>query len=279
MPAERAFIKKGIKRSELEEFLEDELERAGYGGMDLKRTPTGTRITLYVERPGIVIGRKGRSIQQLTDELAQKFDVEKPQVEVSEIEAPELSAPIMAHRIAFALSRGRYFRRVGYSALRRIMRAGARGAEIVISGKLSGEHARFERFYDGHLKKAGEPALRLVSVGHAVAKLKAGVLGVKVRIMPPDVELPDEIKLAEEEKPEEAEGKEEAEEVAKEKKQEEPEKGAIKKDEKETEKEPAAREMQKEKITEEETKPEKSGESSGARPKSEEGETGGDTET
>jgi small subunit ribosomal protein S3 len=277
VPAERVFIKKGIKRSDLEEFLEDELERAGYGGVDIKRTPTGTRVTLYVERPGIVIGRKGKSIQQLTDELARRFDIEKPQVEVSEIDVPELNAQIMAHRTAFALSRGRYFRRVGYSTLRRIMKAGARGAEILISGKLSGEHARFERFYDGYLKKAGEPASRLVSVGHAVAKLKAGVIGVKVMIMPPNVELPDEIKLTEEEKPEGAEEKKEAEGGAKEK---EPEKESLKGDEEEVEKEPAEEvEGQAEKTTKKEPKPEGPQDASETQPESKEDEPDGDTET
>ena len=195
MPAERIFVKKGIKRAELEEYLENELERAGYGGMDLRRTPAGTRVTIYVERPGIVIGRKGKSVQRLTEILAQKFGMENPQVEISDVKVPELNARIMARRVAFALSQGRYFRRVGYMMLRRIMQAGARGAEIVISGKLTGEHARSERFYDGYLKKAGEPASELVDVGYAVAKLKPGVLGVKVRIMPPDVKLPDEIKI------------------------------------------------------------------------------------
>jgi len=197
MPAERLFIKQGLKRAELEEYLEKELEKSGYGGVDIRRIPTGTRVALYVERPGMVIGRKGRSIKQLTDDLAQKYKLENPQVEVVEIKVPELSGPVMAKRIAFALERGIKYRRVGYTALRRIMRAGARGAEIVISGKLSGERSRTGRFYDGYLKKAGEPALKFVSYGFAVAKLKPGVIGVKVRIMPPDVHLPDEIRIFE----------------------------------------------------------------------------------
>jgi small subunit ribosomal protein S3 len=197
MPAERIFIKQGLKRAELEEFLEKELERSGYGGVDIKRIPTGTRVALFVERPGMVIGRKGRSIKQLTDDLSQKYKLENPQVEVVEIKVPELSGPVMAKRIAFALERGIKYRRVGYTALRRIMRAGARGVEIVIGGKLAGERSRSARFYDGYLKKAGEPALKFVSYGYAVAKLKPGIVGVKVRIMPPDVHLPDEIRFIE----------------------------------------------------------------------------------
>jgi small subunit ribosomal protein S3 len=217
MPAERIFIKQGLKRAELEEFLEKELERSGYGGVDIKRIPTGTRVALFVERPGMVIGRKGRSIKQLTDDLSQKYKLENPQVEVVEIKVPELSGPVMAKRIAFALERGIKYRRVGYSTLRRIMRAGARGVEIVIAGKLAGERSRSARFYDGYLKKAGEPALKFVSYGFAVAKLKPGIVGVKVRIMPPDIHLPDEIRFIEqkvEAKP--AEPKPDVEEEAKE---------------------------------------------------------------
>jgi small subunit ribosomal protein S3 len=189
-----------MKRAELEEFLEKELENAGYGGVDVRRVPMGTRVALYVERPGIVIGRKGRSIKDLTETLEKEYDIENPQVEVVELKTPELNAKVMAKRLAFMLERGISSRRAGYIMLRRIMRAGARGVEIVISGKISGERHRSQRFYDGYLKKAGEPALNLVSYGFAEAKLKLGMVGVKIRIMPPNVRLPDEIRFLEDEK-------------------------------------------------------------------------------
>lgn len=193
MSVKELFIQKGLDRARLEEFLEKELEEAGYGGVDIRRTPMGTRVTLYAERPGVVIGRGGKSIQKLTDKLEEDYELENPQVEVSEIEVPEFNASIMANRVAFLLTRGVYFRRAGYGALREIMEAGARGVEILISGKLTGDFAREERFYDGYLKKAGELASKLVDTGQAVAELPAGTVGVKVRIMPPDAKLPDEI--------------------------------------------------------------------------------------
>lgn len=205
MPVERKFIELGLKRVELEKFLEKELDRAGYGGADIRRIPTGTQVALHVERPGMAIGRKGKSIKNLTYELAQKYGLENPQIEVVEIEKPELCAPLMAKRIAFALERGIRARRVGHSMLRRIMAAGARGAEITISGRIAGERTRSERFYQGYLSKAGEPVAKLVSHGYAAAKLRPGIAGVKVSIMPPNVPLPDEIKLAEEVETEPAE--------------------------------------------------------------------------
>jgi small subunit ribosomal protein S3 len=201
MPVQHTFIKRGLKRVELETFLAQELSSAGYGGVDLKRAPTGTRVALYVEKPGMAIGRKGKSIKQLTDDLEKRFGLENPQIEVVEITKPALSGPIMAKHIAFALERGISARRVGRSTIRRIMEAGARGVEIIISGRIAGERSRSERFYEGYLSKAGEPAEKLVSHGYAAAKLKPGIAGVKVNIMPPDVPLPDEIKVKEETKP------------------------------------------------------------------------------
>jgi len=197
MPTEEKFITMGLKRVELERFLEEALGRAGYGGVDIRRLPIGTRVTLYVERPGMVIGRKGRSINQLTDELEKRFGLDKPQVEVVEIKQPELCGPIMAKRIAFALERGINIRRVGYQMLRRIMEAGARGVEIIIGGKIAGERKKRIRFYKGYLSKTGDPAEKYLSRGYAAAKLKAGIIGVKVKIMPPNVPLPDDVKLPE----------------------------------------------------------------------------------
>lgn len=193
MTVERTFIKRGLKRVQLETFLAQELDRAGYGGVDIRRIPTGTSVALHVERPGIVIGRKGKSIKQLTDDLEKKFGLENPQIEVVEIPKPELSGPIMAKKIAFALERGISARRVGRMMIRRIMEAGARGVEITISGRIAGERSRRERFYAGYLSKAGEPAEKIVSHGYAVAKLKPGIAGVKAKIMPPDVPVPGKI--------------------------------------------------------------------------------------
>jgi small subunit ribosomal protein S3 len=200
---EDRFIKLGLKHVELETFLETELERAGYGGVDVKRVSTGTHVAVYVERPGMVIGKKGKSINQLTDDLQNKFDMDNPQVEVVEIKKPEFCAPIMAKRIKFALERGINVRRAGYMMLRKIMDAGARGVEITIGGKVAGERKKRIRFYQGYLSKTGEPAMKLVSHGFAAANMKAGTIGIKVHIMSSDVVLPDRIDIPDAKVPEE----------------------------------------------------------------------------
>jgi len=197
MAIERYFIKESIKEMLIDEYLEKELRRAGYGGLDIKKTPLGTKVVIFAERPGFVIGRGGRKIRELTRILERQFGLENPQIEVEEIKNSYFNAKVQATRLAQALERGVHFRRAAYAAIRAIMNNGARGVEIRISGKLTGERAKSVRFYQGYIAKVGNPAETLVSRGYAQALLKLGVLGVKVSIMPPDARLPDEIEIAE----------------------------------------------------------------------------------
>ena len=191
---ERIFVKENVRRMLIREFVMKEVRSAGFGGIEIQRTPLGTRIVLEVERPGLVIGRKGAKIKELTDVLQEKFGVENPMIEVKESENPYLNAQIMAEKLAFALERGWHFRRAGHSTLRRIMDAGAKGAQIIISGKLTGDRSRTEKFTKGTVKYNGHP-VELVREGRAVAKTKPGIIGVTVKIMPPDAKLPDEINI------------------------------------------------------------------------------------
>jgi len=197
------FIDESIKRTGVDEFLWKEFERAGYGGVDITKTPLGTNIVVYAMRPGIIIGRGGATIKNLAKVLEENFELPNPQISVAEIEFPELNSHVMASRIAAALRRGVHFRRSGFWALSQIMDAGALGAEIIISGKLRTERARSEKFRDGYIPKSGEPALKYVRRAIAHAQLKPGIFGVRVLIMPPGAEFPDQVKIFEEEHEEE----------------------------------------------------------------------------
>jgi len=192
---EKDFVVEGLRRTRIDEFLEKELERAGYGGMDVQVTPMGTMVVVYAERPGMVIGRGGKTVRAITQKLKNKFDLENPQVEVKEVDVPELNPKIMAHKIAAMLQRGMHFRRVAYTTMRRIMAAGAQGVEVTISGKIRGARSATAKFTDGYIKKCGEPSTKHVREGFATVQLKPGVLGVYVRIMPPDVVLPDKVDI------------------------------------------------------------------------------------
>ena len=192
---EKDFVTEGLRRTKIDEYLEKELERAGYGGMEIQVTPLGTMVIVYAERPGMVIGRGGKNVRTITNTLKTEFGLDNPQIEVKEVEVPELNPKIMAYKISNMLQRGMHFRRVAYSTIRRIMGAGAQGVEVTISGKIRGSRSAVAKFVEGYIKKCGEPSIRLVEEGFATAELKPGVLGIYVRIMPPETVLPDSVEI------------------------------------------------------------------------------------
>ena len=191
MPAEDHFINRGLLKVKVNDYLRRELRRAGYAGVDLQKTPLGMRVVVYASRPGMVIGRRGTTVRELTETLEHEFGLEAPQIEVSEVEVPELNGAIMAERLAQRLERGDHFRRAAYGVLRRIVGAGAKGVEISISGKLTSRRARYQKFRSGFVAKTGEPIRTAVSHGIAYAIMKPGILGVQVRVMLPDAVAPD----------------------------------------------------------------------------------------
>ena len=190
---DRRIVIENVRRMLLKEYLMKETQRAGFGGLDIQRTPMGTRVTLIAERPGLVIGRKGGAIKALTEAVEREFSFDNPQIEVQEVGNPSLNAQIMAEKLANALERGWHFRRAGHSTVRRIMEAGAKGCLVVVAGKLTGQRHRRQKFKAGHIKYCGEPRNTWMRKGFAVAKLKPGVIGVTVGIMDPDAKLPDDI--------------------------------------------------------------------------------------
>lgn len=181
---EKIFVKSGISTSEVQKFLKKKFEKAGYSHTEIERTPLGTRIIIYVHKPGLVIGRSGRKIDELAEEIKQKFNVENPMIDVKEVENPYLDANIVASRIARAIERGIKYKNVCTYYLEQVRKAGATGVSIVVSGKLAGkERSRFQKFHSGFVAHSGDYADKLVDVGYAQANIKPGIVGVKVKIM------------------------------------------------------------------------------------------------
>jgi len=195
MADEHQFIENGLQRAQIDEFFGKELSRAGYGGMDIAKTPMGTQIVLKAEKPGMVIGKGGKNIRKITTELQDRFGMDDPQIDVQEVDEPDLNARIVADRLANALERGWYFRKAGHTTIDRIMDAGALGAEIVLSGKVTGARSRVEKFNRGYIKHNGEPAQTVVDEGQGVAVMKLGTIGVTVKIIPPGAVLPDDFEI------------------------------------------------------------------------------------
>lgn len=194
MNAIKNVLKNNYRNTELDEFLKEELKDAGFGGADIQKSPLGTRLTLYVTRPGLVIGRKGSGIRDLTSKLEVKFGLTNPQISVVEVEVPELNPKIMCNRLAQLIERGTAFRRAALWTVNTIKNAGALGVEVTISGKLRSERAHFEKHSSGIIPKSGNMADRVVREGITHVLTKMGIMGIRLKIAiknatPPEFEL------------------------------------------------------------------------------------------
>ncbi|MFH1972888.1 MAG: 30S ribosomal protein S3 [archaeon] len=195
---ERKFVAEKMKDFLVRTYMSKNLGSGKYSSISIKKTPLGEKVVIYTAKPGLIVGKKGETIKGLTRALKSKFKMENPQIEVCELDNPDLDAQTMAETIVNVLERfgPKRFKSTGYRTLQRIMDSGAMGAEINISGRgLPGSRAKSWRFYAGYLKKSGDVSVSQVLYGNSVANLKSGSVGIKVRILPPNVQLPDKIIL------------------------------------------------------------------------------------
>jgi small subunit ribosomal protein S3 len=191
MVVKRIFLDESAQEAEIRAWLRKKFERAGYSHCQIQRTPLGTRIVVWAERPGVVIGKSGKRVDEITEEIKQLFKLENPMVDVKEVKNPYLDAHIVADKVARAIERGIHFKRVGNFYVDRVMEAGARGVEIKIAGKLAGvARSRFQKFKRGYVARSGDVRERFVEHAYAQAMIKPGIVGVEVRIMK---ELPEEV--------------------------------------------------------------------------------------
>ena len=199
---ERGFVGQKKKEFMIQEYVASELKRVGHSMTKLQRTPLGEKIIIHASRPGLVVGRKGQSIKKLTKALKKKFKLENPQIEINEVEDINLDANIVAERITNSLEMygSKRFKGIGHKVMEDVMNAGALGIEILMSGKIPSQRAKRWRFYQGYLKKCGDISIEGVKKSIYNAQLKSGVVGIQVRIMPPDLALPDDIRLIDEKK-------------------------------------------------------------------------------
>jgi len=182
MSSVKNVIKDNYNMMLLKDYLREAIKDAGFSHAEISKTPTGTRVALHVTRPGIVIGRKGSGIRELTEKLAIDFGLKNPQISVNEIEKPELSPSVMCNRMASHLERGTAFRRATMWTLKQIMEGGAMGVQITISGKLRGDRSAFEKHTAGVLPRAGHHAEVIVDEDIAHVNTAMGLIGIRIRI-------------------------------------------------------------------------------------------------
>lgn len=191
---EKKFV--GFKKEELgvKEYIKSALGKGRISSVAIEYTPIGEKIVVATSKPGLIIGRRGEKIEDLTKILKKRFKLDNPHIEIKEIREPNLDAQLVADDIAVMLERkgSLKFKVIAYKMLQSIMHSGAMGAEIVLSGKLPSERARSWRFAEGYLKKTGDPS-KVVDSAMSQAKTMPGVVGIKVRILPPNAHIHDKI--------------------------------------------------------------------------------------
>jgi len=196
---EKKFVKFKKEEFKMKEFIKENLGKGRISHVSIEYTPVGEKLIVETNKPGYIIGKQGGRIAELTELLKRKFKLENPHIEIAEINNPDFDSRTVADDIALSLERfgNLRFKAIAYRSLQRIMRAGALGAEISISGKLPGERAKTWRFAQGYLKKTGDTA-RMVSRSQARAITKTGMIGIKVSILPKGIKLLDRVDMSDE---------------------------------------------------------------------------------
>merc|ERR1740137_468470 len=183
----KKFVKDGVFKAELNRFLTNELAEDGYSGVQVRHTPARTEIIILATRTQNVLGEKGRRIRELTSLVQKRFNFAEGSVELyaEKVAQRGLCAIAQAESLRYKLVGGLAVRRACYGVLRFIMESGAKGCEVVVSGKLRGQRAKSMKFTDGLMIHSGEPLNDYVDTAVRHVLLRQGVLGIKVKIMLP----------------------------------------------------------------------------------------------
>lgn len=167
------------------EFLHKKLAQAGISRIQIDRPARNAKITIYTARPGVIIGKSGKEIETLRDEISKRLLV-PVHISIEEVRKPELDAKLVAESVAQQLEKRVMFRRAMKRVVTTAMRSGAKGIKICVSGRLGGaEIARSEWYREGrvplHTLRAD------IDYGLAEAFTTYGVIGVKVWIFKGEV--------------------------------------------------------------------------------------------
>nr|BAN20346.1 ribosomal protein S3 [Riptortus pedestris] len=183
----KKFVADGVFKAELNEFLTRELAEEGYSGVEVRETPNRTEIIIMATRTQSVLGEKGRRIRELTSVVQKRFNFQPQTLDLYAEKVPTrgLCAIAQAESLRYKLIGGLAVRRACYGVLRFIMENGAKGCEVVVSGKLRGQRAKSMKFVDGLMIHSGDPCNEYVNSATRHVLLRQGVLGIKVKIMLP----------------------------------------------------------------------------------------------
>jgi ribosomal protein uS3 len=213
MSKKRLFVADGVFKAELNEFLTRELAEHGYAGVQVRKITNKTEIIILATRTQDVLGDKGRRIRELTGVIRKRFgfDADKVEIFAEKVAHRGLCAMAQAESLRYKLLGGLAVRRAANGVMRAAMEAGAKGCEVIVSGKLRAQRAKSMKFSEGFMISSGNPTREYIDEAIRHVLLKQGMLGLKVRIMRPHDEtgrfgptstLPDAITFLEPKEPE-----------------------------------------------------------------------------
>jgi len=181
------FVKDGLFKAELDQMLWLELAEDGYSGCEVRHSPHRIECIIMATRTQSVLGEKGRRIRELTALVQKRFGFKEGQLELyaEKVANRGLSATAQCESLRYKLLGGLAVRRACYGVLRFVMESGAKGVEVVVSGKLRGQRAKAMKFTDGLMIHSGQPVRDYVDTAVRHVKLRQGVIGIKVKIMLP----------------------------------------------------------------------------------------------
>merc|ERR1712053_15808 len=168
-------------------FLTRELAEDGYSGVEVRVTPLRTEIIILATRTQNVLGEKGRRIRELTSVVQKRFNFPDGTVELyaEKVSFRGLCAIAQCESLRYKLLAGAPVRKACYGVVRFIMESGAKGCEVVVSGKLRGQRAKAMKFNDGMMIHSGNPVREYVETAVRHVQLRQGMLGIKVKILKP----------------------------------------------------------------------------------------------
>lgn len=183
----KKFVQDGVLKAEVNEFFSTILAEDGYAGVTVRMTPVKTQIIIKATRPREVLGVNGRRIRELTSLVQKRFGFRPEQVELlaERVENRGLSAMAQAESLRYKLLKGLPVRRACYGVLRNVMDSGAKGCEVIVSGKIRAQRAKAMKFKDGYMIAKGHPAALYIQEAIRCVQMRQGILGIRVKIMLP----------------------------------------------------------------------------------------------
>ncbi|KAK0522015.1 40S ribosomal protein S3 [Tilletia horrida] len=181
----RKFVADGVFSAELNEFFSRELFAEGYSGCEVRVTHARTEIIIRATHTQEVLGDRGRRIRELTALVAHRWKFPENSLELfaEKVQNRGLHAVAQCESLRYKLLGGLAVRRAAYGVLRFVMESGAKGCEVIVSGKLRAARAKSMKFTDGFMIHSGQPVRDFVDEAVRHVLMKQGVLGIKVKIM------------------------------------------------------------------------------------------------